>query len=105
MKTNPLQNRNLAAERFASLSRRRFLRGLGACLALPAFESLRPLNSIGAPVNAAAGTSKAAPVRMAFLYVPNGTVPSVWWPSGDGGSNFELPRTLQPLEKLRNQLQ
>src|SRR5256886_15509964 len=105
MKTIPMQNRNLAAERRASLSRRHFLRGLGACMALPAFESLRPFSLLAAPASAAGAAGQSAPVRMAFLYVPNGTIPSAWWPEGDGGKDFELPRTLQPLEKLRNQLQ
>jgi hypothetical protein len=104
MQTNPLLHRNFAAERQASLSRRVFLRGLGACLALPAFESIRPFNLAAAEKAASAG-AKAAPVRMAFLYVPNGTIPSTWWPSGAAGRDFELSRTLQPLEKVRQQLQ
>jgi hypothetical protein len=89
----------VAAERHASLSRRRFLRGLGACIALPAFESLNPLRGFAAPAR------KAAPVRMAFLYVPNGTIPSAWWPASDGGAEFELPATLQPLASVRRQIQ
>src|SRR5438128_967716 len=105
MKTHPMLNRDLAAERRASLSRRRFLRGLGACMALPAFESFRPFSLLAAPAGAAGVADKAAPVRMAFLYVPNGTIPSAWWPAGDGGKDFELPRTLTPLEKVRHQLQ
>ncbi len=106
MKTNSLLHRNFAAERHASLSRRRFLRGLGACLALPAFESLRPFSLIAAPGAAVDGAAaKAAPVRMAFVYVPNGTIPSAWWPEGEAGKDFELPRTLQPLEKVRSQVQ
>ncbi len=102
MNTNPSLQRNLAAERRFSLSRRRFLRGLGACVALPAFESLKPLALLGDTTPTAA--AKAAPVRMAFFYVPNGTIPSAWWPEGDGGRDFQLPRTLQPLAGLRNQL-
>jgi uncharacterized protein DUF1552 len=105
MKTNPMLNRNLAAERRASLSRRQFLRGLGACLALPAFESLHPLGLLAAPASAAGVGGKSAAVRMAFLYVPNGAIPAAWWPAGDGGKDFELSRTLQPLEKVRHQLQ
>jgi hypothetical protein len=97
MKTNPMLARNIAAERHASFNRRVFLRGLGACLALPAFESLRPLSAVAA-------SAKNAPVRMAFLYVPNGTIPSAWWPSGDE-KQFELSRTLEPLANVRNQLQ
>src|SRR2546426_9292852 len=105
MKTNPMLNRNLAAEHRASLSRRHFLRGLGACMALPAFESLRPFSLLASPAGAADAAVKSAPVRMAFLYVPNGTIPSAWWPEGDGGKDFQLSRTLQPLEKVRHQLQ
>src|SRR5213083_672664 len=105
MKTNPMLHRNLAAERRASLSRRHFLRGLGACLALPAFESLHPLSLLASPASAVGGVGQSAPVRMAFLYVPNGTIPSAWWPAGDGGKDFELASTLQPLEKVRHQLQ
>src|SRR5580765_7600177 len=98
MNTNPMLNRALDAERQASLSRRHFLRGLGACLALPAFESLRPFSLLAASATAGGVAGKLAPVRMAFLYVPNGTIPSAWWLEGDGGKDFELPPTLQPLE-------
>jgi hypothetical protein len=94
-------NRNLTAERQASLSRRRFLRGLGACIALPAFESLVPSRLMAAPTVA----GKTAPVRMAVVYVPNGTIPAAWWPEGDGGRDFALSRTLQPLQKIRHELQ
>src|SRR5712675_1109564 len=101
MNTNLMSNRNLAAERHASLSRRRFLRGLGACMALPAFESISPL--LGAPAKAAATTT--APVRMAFLQVPNGIIPGSWWPTGQGGADFALSPTLQPLDKVRHEMQ
>jgi len=105
MKPNSALNRNFAAERHSSFSRRQFLRGLGACLALPAFESLDPLRLMAGPPTAGAASEAAAPVRMAFIYVPNGTIPSAWWPEGDGGKEFQLPRTLQPLDKIRHQVQ
>ena len=38
MKTPNSANRNLAAERYNSFSRRKFMRGLGAVIALPALE-------------------------------------------------------------------
>ena len=104
MNTNPTLNRNLPAERQASLSRRRFLRGLGACMALPAFESLAPLKMLAAPA-LPASTGTAAPVRMAYVYIPNGTIPSAWWPEGDGGKDFTLSRTLQPLHNVRHEMQ
>ncbi|HEV2394195.1 MAG TPA: DUF1552 domain-containing protein [Verrucomicrobiae bacterium] len=105
MNINVTDSRHVAAERHASLSRRRFLRGLGACMALPAFESLAPLDLFAQPpaISAAPGTS--APVRMAIIYVPNGAIPSAWWPAGDGGKDFALSQTLRPLEKVRHQLQ
>jgi hypothetical protein len=96
---SPLHNRNLAAERHESLNRRGFFRGLGACIALPALESMYPSIAL------AAKATKVAPTRMAFLYVPNGTIPGAWWPAGDAGANFELSSTLAPLAKVRNQVQ
>jgi hypothetical protein len=42
---------------------------------------------------------------MAFLYVPNGTIPSAWWPEGDGGRDYVLSRTLEPLAGVRGQVQ
>ncbi len=85
----------------SNLNRRRFLRGLGACVALPAFASLAPVSLLAAP---SVREAVKAPTRMAFLYVPNGIIPSAWWP-GEAGTNFELPATLQPLEKLRDKFQ
>ena len=84
---------------FTRVNRRRFLRGLGACVALPVFASLEPMRLLAAP-----GEAAKAPVRMAFLYVPNGIIPSAWWPE-ESGANFALPPTLQPFEKLRDKIQ
>jgi len=100
-------NRNLAAERFASLNRRHFLRGLGACLALPAFESMRPIAASAAESSAAgklATTATGAPLRTAFVYFPNGAIQPNWWPQGEG-REFELAPTMEPLAKLKRQLQ
>jgi uncharacterized protein DUF1552 len=93
-------NQNQAGP-MAAINRRRFLRGLGACISLPAFASLAPMRLLAA--TGASGAAKA-PVRMAFLYVPNGIIPSAWWPE-QAGANFALPATLQPLEKLRDKFQ
>lgn len=101
MKPSEKSKSNDALERMTALSRRRFLRGLGVCLALPAFESLRPLRALAAPAKAAV----KAPVRMAFVYVPNGTIPTAWWPEGGTGTGFPLSPTLQPLGALRDQVQ
>lgn len=89
------------------MSRRRFLRGLGACVALPAFESLiRPGAALAAQAPAAsmATTATGAPLRMAFVYFPNGAIQPNWWPTGEG-RQFELARTMKPLESVRDQIQ
>jgi hypothetical protein len=88
------------AERFASLSRRRFLRGAGAAIALPAMASILPRDAFAARM----ASGKGAPTRMAFVYVPNGAIPAAWWPEAEG-SNFALPPTLAPLSKVHKQLQ
>lgn len=93
-----------ATERHSAFSRRHFLRGLGACIALPAFESLRPRTLQAGPPVPAATTATGAPLRAAFLCFPNGAIPGAWWPKGEG-HQFELSRTLEPLEPLRRHVQ
>jgi hypothetical protein len=93
------------------LDRRRFLRNVGLCLALPAMESFLPrrLMATAAPAGAsgaslAATTATGAPLRSAFLYFPNGAIPDAWWPATEG-KDFELSRTLAPLAKVKDKLQ
>lgn len=83
------------------VNRRHFLRGIGACLALPAFESFSPLLAATAPL---ATTPTGAPLRTAFIYFPNGAHQGHWWPKGEG-KEFELNRTMQPLENVKHQIQ
>jgi Protein of unknown function (DUF1552) len=108
--SNPMTAKEAAAQRAANLSRRRFLRGVGACMALPAFGSLMPSRAFAAGASAAGGstaaaaTASGAPLRMAFIYFPNGAHQANWWPSGEG-RNFQLGKTMQPLEKVKQQVQ
>jgi hypothetical protein len=77
------------------LARRTFLRGLGTAIALPWLDAMRP---------AFAGPAAAkAPVRLAFVYVPNGIIMRDWTPS-DSGRDFALTRILKPLEPFREDL-
>ncbi len=76
------------------LPRRTFLKGLGTAIALPVMESLLPRGLAAA--EALAG-GKAAPRRMAFVYVPNGANMADWTPAATG-SDFELPMILEPLK-------
>jgi Protein of unknown function (DUF1552) len=91
----------------AGLSRRHFLRGLGAAVALPEFSSLgssRLLAGAAMASNGLATTSTGAPLRSAFIFFPNGAIPSAWWPKEEG-AKFPLSRTLQPFEPFRQHIQ
>src|SRR5277367_3091413 len=69
-----------------SLSRRALLQGLGAAISLPLLDAMPPT---------------AAPLRLAFVYVPNGVLMDQWTPASDGAT-FELPRILAPLAPHRD---
>jgi Protein of unknown function (DUF1552) len=79
------------------LSRRTLLQGFGVSLALPLLESM------GASRLFAAKATAAAPVRMAFMYVPNGMNMDSWTPTAEG-TGYELPWTLEPLQGLKSEL-
>jgi hypothetical protein len=78
------------------LSRRTVLQGLGVSLALPLFEAM-------IPSSLAAAAAKAAPRRMAFLYVPNGIMMEDWTPA-DEGPLTKLSPTLEPLAPFKDQM-
>lgn len=93
----------------ASPYRRLFLRGLGASIALPALEAFLPGRAMAAVSSAgkavqAATTASGAPLRMAFLYFPNGAIPNQWTPTGSG-RDFAFGNTLAPLQALRHRVQ
>jgi Protein of unknown function (DUF1552) len=71
------------------------LRGLGATLALPWLEAMRPSRLL------AASAPSRPPVRMAFLYMPNGVNADQWTPDGEG-RDFQLSPTLEPLADLKD---
>lgn len=77
------------------LPRRLFLKGMGAAIALPALDAMTP--AFAAPLRAGA---KAAPLRLAFVYVPNGVTMADWTPKA-AGADFEYSRILKPLEPFR----
>src|SRR5579864_196556 len=104
-KPDPIEQ--IASERRASLSRRHFLRGVGACVALPTLTSLRPATLLAADAPAAAAlgaTAAGVPLRSAFIFFPNGAIPSAWWPEEEG-AEFEFSRTLEPLGTSRKFVQ
>jgi len=84
--------------RMKPLSRRTLLRGAGVAMSLPLLEAMEPLALSAAP------TPELVPVRLGFVYLPNGVVMDRWRPQGDGAS-FELRDTLEPLRPFRQKLQ
>jgi hypothetical protein len=79
------------------LPRRTFLRGLGATLSLPLLDSMLPAQ---APL---AKTAAAPQIRLGLCFIPHGAVINNWTPIGDG-TDFDLSRTLAPLEPFKDQL-
>jgi hypothetical protein len=78
-----------------TLPRRTFLRGIGTAVALPFLDAMTP--ALAKP-NAA-----KAPVRMAFVYVPNGMDMRHWNVDYEGRLGV-LSQTLQPLEPHKNDI-
>ena len=78
------------------ISRRKLLKGVGAALALPWMESLVPR------VSATEKGLDKPPVRAAFLFFPNGVVPSNWTPPGDG-EDYEFTLMLKSLEPHKSE--
>jgi hypothetical protein len=78
------------------LHRRTFLRGLGATIALPLLDAMRPTGALAA----ATGAGKP-PVRMAFLFIPNGAHMPDWTPLAEG-ADYDLPWILDPLKPYKN---
>lgn len=85
------------------LNRRGFLRGLGAAVSLPALESFRPLIAADT-ARALATTASGAPLRMAYLYIPNGVNVEHWRPSGTT-SGYKMGKTFKSMEEHRDDFQ
>src|ERR1700722_5424129 len=79
------------------LPRRTFLRGMGVTLALPFLDSMVPAQT---PLSKTAANPR---IRLGYCYIPHGGVMSNWTPSAEG-ADFELSRTLMPLQPFRNQV-
>ncbi len=75
--------------------RRKFLRGLGTIVALPALEYLAPRK---------AWATTAAPLRMAFIMIPNGVEWAHWRPKGEG-RDYQLNETFKPMARFKDKFQ
>jgi len=82
------------------LDRRLLLRGAGAAIALPLLNAMTP-----APVafGATASTAAKSPVRLAWIFFPNGTNAREWLTKADGDS-WKVSSSLEPLAKHRSDI-
>jgi hypothetical protein len=78
------------------MSRRLFLGGAGAAIALPLFESLLPRVARGAD-------PAAPPRRFIAFYVPNGIEMASWTPVAEG-TGWVPPRILEPLAPYKSKV-
>ncbi len=83
------------------ISRRTALRGLGVSMALPWLDIMNP-RAARAAASAALDTA-APPVRLAFIFMPNGVNYKAWEPVGEG-AEFTLSPTLEALAPVRQHL-
>ena len=84
---------------FNPISRRTLLRGVGAAMALPWLETM----SHAAPATAGNQSLTEPPLRMAFMFIPNGTRPDHWTPAGES-EDYEMTPHLKPLESLKSEI-
>lgn len=77
------------------LSRRSLLRGAGALIGLPLLDAMMPALAWARPAK------KQPPLRLGFVYVPNGMVMSNWTPATQG-KRFAFTPILKPLEPFRD---
>jgi hypothetical protein len=89
------------------LSRRTFLRGTGAAIALPWLDAMAAAPALGATPAITTGKGISAtsgpPTRLACLFFPNGVWKKSWIPEKTG-SDFSLPFALEPLAPFRDKL-
>ena len=89
------------------ISRRTMLRGsFGAAMALPWLEAMGTAAPLITSANSTIARKAAAgpPVRMAFLYVPNGMHMKDWTPKGKSETKFELQKIMEPIADFRDQM-
>lgn len=80
------------------MDRRTVLRGAGASLALPLLSVMQPVVSA-----AQAASPSASPLRLAWIFFPNGTNAERWFPTGSG-SDWTLSSSLEPLAECRKDI-
>jgi hypothetical protein len=78
------------------VNRRHFLRGMGAAVALPLLNCMRPSRLLAAD-------EAAKPRRSVFVYIPNG-VNVLTWQIQQAGRDYKFSEPMMPLEKHRQNI-
>lgn len=78
------------------ISRRTVLRGASASLGLPLLDLMATRSVLGKD-----GQAKQHPVRLAWVFFPNGTNPEQWEPE-KVGTEWDMKPSLEPLRELRS---
>jgi len=79
-----------------ALPRRRFLRGVGAAVALPWLDAMLP--ALATPAEAAVARG---PRRLGAVYIPHGAIMERYTPA-EAGAGFRFTPILKPLEPLQD---
>jgi len=79
-----------------NINRRTFLRGVGTAVALPLLDAMLPLTAL-----AQSATKASRPMRMAFMFVPNGMSMEHWTPPTEGGG-YVMPSVLEGIQDMRS---
>ena len=79
-----------------TINRRAVLRGAGVAVCLPWLEAMLPRVALGA-------AAAKAPLRLAFLYVPNGMHMPDWTPDKEG-AGYDIKPTLEPVAHLKDRI-
>lgn len=75
-----------------AIQRRAFLRGLGSVIALPSLELM------------AATQKVSSPLRLAFVYTPNGAIMDQWRAKGEG-RDWQMGAAMSGLKNVKNDIQ
>src|SRR5216684_2657720 len=78
------------------IGRRTLLKGVGAAIALPVLDAMRP-------ALAASAKNGVQAYRVAVVYVPNGIIMKDW-KVAETGKDFAFTRILKPLEPFREDI-
>jgi len=94
-----INNYGVGSRSRGPFDRRLLLRGAGAAIALPLLNAMVPAVSA---VEATAPITSKPPVRLAWIFFPNGTNSGSWLSEAEGDT-WKLTPSLEPLAKHRSE--